>query len=204
MSARKLTNFDAEQLRQIKRQVTGDRPYADRISLSFAFQLSLAKAKLREDHFILDVIDDLEGLRPRPRLRKERQFRHSPLHPFWHVHWSAPRHMLRNIGIHWNLTGRGDRDPMTTMLQEVAREHGNDLARWPGIVTHRLVFEGYKQRARRGLTGDWIIYGKREGRHYYLALATHEEGNGPDASQLYRKLRQGSAAEFPFLFERDR
>lgn len=35
-------SFDTAQLREIKRQVAGDRSYSDRISLSFAFQLSLA------------------------------------------------------------------------------------------------------------------------------------------------------------------
>lgn len=193
-------SFDATQLREIKRQVTHDRPYADRISLSFAFQLFRAKEKLREDHPILDVIDSLEGLRPRLWRKKERQFRHSPLHPFWHVHWSAPRHILRNIGIHWNLNGKAARDRLTPMLQEVARDHGNDQVQWPGIVAYRTVVEGYKERARRGLTGDWIIYGKHEGRNYYLALARHEEGEGPNAMQLYKQLQQGCAAEFPFLF----
>jgi len=193
-------SYDTAQLREIKRQVTVGRPYAERISLSFAVQLSLVGARFREDRVILDVIDSLEGLRPRSRLRNEQQFRHSPLHPFWHTHWSAPRHMPRNIGIHWNLISKGSHDPLTPMLQEVASEHGSDPARWPGMAAYRVI-DGYRQRARRGLTGDWIIYGKHEGYNYYLALATHEEGEGSNASQLYKKLREGSAAEFPFLFE---
>lgn len=108
--------------------------------------------------------------------------------------------MLQNIGIHWNLIGEGNRDPLTPILQEVASDHGNDPARWPGIVAYRTVIEGYKKRAKRGLTGDWIIYGKHEGRNYYLALAAHEEGERPNAIQLYKTLQQVCAAEFPFLF----
>jgi hypothetical protein len=169
-------SFDAAQLQEIKRQVTADRSYADRVSLSFAFQLSQARTTLGEDHFILDIIDGLENVQQRSTLRAEAQFRHPPLHPFWHVHWSAPRHIPRNIGIHWNLTGKGKRDPLTPMLQQVAKKHGHDPARWPGIITYRLAIEGHRARAERGLTGDWIIFGKHEGRNYYLALATHEEG----------------------------
>jgi hypothetical protein len=191
-------SFDKDQLREIKRRVTDDRPYADRISLGFAFQLFSVKARLKEDHFILDEIDNLEGLRPRSKARNERQFLHSPLHPFWHTHWSAPRHILRNIGIRWNLTGDQNQDPLTPMLQEVAREHGKDPDRWQGAVPYRTFVDGYRDRAKRGLTGDWIIFGKQAGKNYYLDLATHEEGEEP--RRLYEKLRQGSAAEFPFLF----
>lgn len=193
-------SFDPDQLHEFKRQVTWNRPYADRISLGFALQMVQAWTTLRESHHILDVIDELEGARPRLVLRSEAQFRHSPLHPFWHVHWTAPRHMLRNIGIHWNLTGKGKRDSLTPMLQEVAKSHGHDPERWPGIVAYRLAIDGYKKRAARGLTGDWIIYGKHEGRNYYVALATHNEGEGENAVKLSRKLKDGSAVEFPFLF----
>lgn len=195
-------SFDAEQLREIKRQATDDRPYADRISLGFTLHLVQAWTMLREGHHILDVIDVLEGLRKRPGSRPESQFRHPPLHPFWHVHWSAPRHILRNIGLHWNLSGKGKRDPLTPMLQEIAKAHGDDPDQWPGIVAHRLAIEGYGKRAASGLTGDWIIYGKHGGQNYYLALATHEEGEGENAVKLYQKLKDGSAAEFPFLFEK--
>jgi hypothetical protein len=197
-------SFGAAERTALKRQLTGDRFYADRISLNFAFQLALAEARLREARYILDVIDGLENVRPRVRMRKESQFKHAPLHPFWHVHWSAPRHFLPNIGIHWNLEGIGTRDALTPMLQDVAEKCGSDSARWPGIVAHRLVVEGYRDRARRGLTGDWIVFGKHGGLNYYLALATHEEGKGSNAIQLHRKLQQGSAAEFPFLFEKQR
>jgi hypothetical protein len=197
-------SFDAAQLREIKLQVTGARSCADRVSLGFAAQLAQVREQLREDHLILDVIDRLEEMRPFSRLGKARQFRHSPLSPFWHVHWSAPRHLLRNIGIHWNLSGKGDRDPLTPMLQKVAKGHGSDETKWPGIAAYETVIEGYRERARRGLTGDWIIFAKHDDHNYYLALATHEEGEGPNADQLFERLRQGSAAEFPFLFSEKR
>jgi hypothetical protein len=62
--------------------------------------------------------------------------------------------------------------------------------------------EGFVDRAKRGLSGDWIIFGKHADRNYYLDLATHDEGKqGAPSERLYKKLREGSAAEFPFLFE---
>lgn len=48
------------------------------------------------------------------------------------------------------------------------------------------------------MTGDWIVFGKQQGKNYYLDLATHAEPEEP--ARLYEKLRGGSEAEFPFLF----
>lgn len=191
-------SFDKDQISVVKRALVNNRPYADRMSLAFAVRLLCVKTDLREDPFVLDEVDYLEALCSRSRTKREEQFRHPPLHPFWHKHYSAPRHFWKNIGIRWNLSGGGNRD-LQSMLNDVAERHGSDPDRWQRIAPHWLVVEGYKDRAERGLTGDWIIFAKHEGQNYYLDLATHEEGT--DQRRLYEKLRQGSAAEFPFLFD---
>ncbi|MFZ0423816.1 MAG: hypothetical protein WAL80_13150 [Xanthobacteraceae bacterium] len=194
-------SFDRDEMRAIKRAITNDRPFADRISLSFAVRLLSIKADLREDHFVLDEIDYLEGLRPPLNTKPAEQFRHPPLHPLWHKHYSAPRHLLKNIGIRWNLDGSGNKD-LLSMLGEVANTHGKMPDQWPKVVVDRLVIGGFIDRTKRGLTGDWIIFGKHGGRNFYLDLATHNEGKqGVPSERLYQKLRDGSAAEFPFLFE---
>lgn len=189
-------SLDSSEIASLKRTITNDRPYANRISLGFAFRLLSIKATLREDQLILDEIDNLEALKKRSRTRREEKFRKPPLHPFWHKHYTAPRHILKNIANRWNLTGDGK--PLLAMLGNVATTHGSDLDDWPGIAAYRMVIDGYTHRAKRGLTGDWIIFGKHAGKNYYLDLATHHEGDEPE--RLYEKLRQGSAAEFPFLF----
>ena len=64
----------------------------------------------------------------------------------------------------------------------------------------RIWIGGCENRtAARKLTGDWIIFAKQDGKNYYLDVATHEEGSDPDT--LYRKLQDGSQAEFEFLFQ---
>jgi hypothetical protein len=192
-------SFASEERTAIKCAVTQERPYAERISLAFAVRLFEVRTKLREDHFILDEIDHLEGLRPSSRTKEDEQFRYPPLRPFRHKHFSAPRHLLRNIGIQWGLTGQGNR-ALNLMLNDVARTCGNDPDLWPKMVTHKLFFDGLPKRTARGLTGDWIIFAKHAGKNYYLDLATHEEGRNPQ--RLYQKLRSGGFAEFPFLFDR--
>jgi len=198
MSEMVKVSFDKDQISAIKRALFNDRRCADRISLSFAVRFLNVETVLKEDRFVLGEIDYLEGIGPQLKTKREEQFRHPPLSPFWHKHYSAPRHLFKNVDIRWNLTGGENRD-LLPMLQDVAEKHGEEVDRWQGIAAHRLIFDGYKDRAERGLTGDWIIFAKHSGRNYYLDLATHEEGH--DSQQLYEKIRQGSAAEFPFLFE---
>lgn len=87
------------------------------------------------------------------------------------------------------------------MLNQVAAEFDNDSDLWPRYLAHKLVVEGTEDRMGRGLTGDWIIFAKHDGQHFYLDLATHDEGSADNADRLIEKLRNGSSAEFPFLFE---
>jgi hypothetical protein len=190
-------SFTFDELRRIKQALTKDRPYFERISIAFAARLLQVRMELKEDVLVLDEIDFLEGVSQRTQTKNEEQFRHAPLHPFWHKHFSAPRHLVRNLGDRWGLTGKGNRD-LTAMIEDVARAHGDEPGKWQNVLLHRLVMDGYQDRFQRGLTGDWIIYAKHEGRNYYLDLATHQEGREPQ--RLYEKLRNGSAAEFPFLF----
>jgi hypothetical protein len=191
------TSLHLDEIKAIKRALVKDRPYADRISFGFAIRLFIVKSDRREDHVVLDEIDHLEGLLRSSKTKREEQFRYPPLYPFWHKHYFAPRHMYRNISESWGLP-RGGNKRLETMIQNVAETHGNDPAMWQGMIAHRLAIEGYEARAKRGLTGDWIIFAKHEGKNYYLDLASHEEGHDPE--RLYVKLRRGSAAEFPFIF----
>lgn len=193
-------SFTREQLHAIKVALTDGRPYADRISLGFAARLLELQRGLREQAIVLDELDCLEGLRHNTQTKSAEQFRRPPLYPLWHKHFSAPRHVVKNIGIRWSLTGE-KQDALDAMIREVGAAHGDDPDAWPEVLLHRLMLEGYSERAHaRRLTSDWMIFGKHDGLNYYLDLATHKEA--ADAERLLQKLRNGSAAEFPFLFNR--
>ena len=87
------------------------------------------------------------------------------------------------------------------MLSEVTKQYGETSELWSNYLTHRLVLQGFEERVQRGLTGDWIIFARYEGKNFYLDLARHEEGKGSRAEILFQRLRNGSHAEFPFLFD---
>lgn len=191
-------SFSLNELSNIKRNMTNDRPYADRFSFGFVVNLLQLKMKQNEDHLVLDEVDHLEGLRSHTQTRVEEQFRHPPLCPWWHKHFSAPRHIPRNIAERWGLTGNGNRD-LLAMIKDVAKTYGDQIGVWQDVIAHRFVMDGHADRAARWLTGDWIIFAKHEGKNYYLGLATHKEAKD-DPQGLYRRLRNMGEAEFPFVF----
>ncbi|WP_312244294.1 hypothetical protein [Stutzerimonas nitrititolerans] len=195
-------SLDKELIARLKTEAVRGKPYAERISIALAFRL-LNSSNPRFDPFsVLDEIDYLEGIRSSSRTKKESQFRKPPLYPFWHKHFFSAQHLLKNIGIRWNLGGDGNKD-LDNLLREVAEQHGDDPDAWPNHLTHQLVIGGFTERSERGLTGDWLIYAKCEGQNYYLDLATHEEGLQDEADSLFNKLKNGSKAEFPFLFQEE-
>ncbi len=199
MAVNKMTHasFSLDELQKMKKEICSYQPYADRMSVGFALRLIQLKATHREHGCVLREIDFLEGLVPTSTTVEASQFKRRPLHPFWHKHFYAPRHFWRNLGNRWGLTRGGNQD-LTKMINEVA-QYGHVPEVWQNIICHMLVVDGYTDRAHFGLTGDWIIFAKHNGENFYLDLASHEEGDAPET--LITKLRQGSAAEFPFLFE---
>jgi hypothetical protein len=175
MSAPELmeVSLDKDMINRLKSGAVREKPYAERISIALAFRL-LDSSNPRFDPFsVLDEIDHLEGIRKSSRTKEESQFKKPPLFPFWHKHFFSTTHLLKNIGIRWNLHNGGNKD-LDKLLQDIAMQHGEDLDAWPNHLTHKLVIHGFEERTERGLTGDWLIYAKHEGLNYYLDLATHE------------------------------
>jgi hypothetical protein len=157
---------------------------------------------LPEQFYVYHERDALEGLRPETTTKRAEQFKYVPLAPFWHKHFFSPCHALRNIGERWNIArGQGNR-ALDCVLSETATKYGDDPTKWPRELVHRLFVGGFAERAdARRLTGDWIIFAKHDGQHYYLDLATHEEAECPaNSERLMQKLMAGSRTEFPFLF----
>lgn len=193
-------SLDRGELARLKEVAACSRPYAERLSTGIVIRL-LTTAQ-QDAEFVLDAIDGLEGLRSAGNIKQASQFRHPPLHPLWHQHFSAPRHLVRNLGERWGVArgANGNRD-LDHLIKHVVHEHPATGDRWPGILAHRFG-HGYFERAQQGrLTGDWIVFAQHEGAKYYLDLATHEEGQPENAARLLSKLRNSANADFPFVFE---
>jgi hypothetical protein len=160
-------SLDRQQLEKLKLEALHGRSYWDRISIALAFRL-LDTSDPYFDYFsVLDELDYLEGITPTSRTKPEQQFRKKPLHHFWHKHFFLAKHVPRNIGVRWNLHDGGNKD-LTEMLGEVAKNYGECPEVWFNYISHRLVVQGFDERAQRGLTGDWIIFAKHHEKNFYL------------------------------------
>lgn len=214
MQEERWISLSRDEMGTIKRQILMDRPYADRVSFALAVRISGMPARGLDSFSVLDELDFLEGYRPVSCAVAATQFKHPPLFPFWHKHFWSARHILRNLVVRWGLDRNGNRD-LDKLIESVLSEYGHDPDVWSGVLADKMVLGGFHDRARcghaatiqeiqpgqrrgYGLTGDWVIYGKYSGKNYYLDLASHKEGEAAD--ELMTKLRNGSAAEFPFLF----
>lgn len=209
-----LSAITREQADQLKQKMLQGRPYFARVSFALVLRM-VTMAAVRRDYFaVLDELDFLEDRRGISSAVSSTQFKHAPLHPLWHKHFFTAHHVMRNIMDRWGM--HGNAKELDRLIREVATECGDNEDLWPTVLVDRLVVNGFKERARtgdaarvretppvgkreRGLTGDWIVYGKHAGENYYLDLATHEEGKRP--KQLMEKLWRGCAAEYPFIFE---
>lgn len=192
-------SLDQNQLDELKRKWTRERPYSSRVSAALAFRLVTQQVPPLDPFSILAEMDYLEGLRTTSLTKPEQQFRHPPLFPFWHKHFYSARHIVTNLKIRWGLNNGGNRD-FNNLIKNIARDHGHDPESWPRHLAHQMTVDAFNDRTKRGLTGDWIIYAEHNGEKYYLDIASHAEGQGHQAVHLMKKLERGSQAEFPFLF----
>ncbi|HEY8695981.1 MAG TPA: hypothetical protein VIM02_00055 [Rhizomicrobium sp.] len=191
-------SFSLREQISLKSFVAVGRPYAERISLALAIRL--LSTNPREIPYLLHEIDVLEGFPGISRTKRAEKFRHAPLSPFYHKHFSSPRHVPWNIGTALGLRKDGNQR-LDDIIRQVARDVGECSDIWPTVLADRIGFEGYAHQAGKGLSGDWLIYAKHENKNYYLDVATHWEGEAPRAQQLLQKLRLGCEAEFPFCFQ---
>lgn len=189
-----------EELKTIKVDAVGEQPYAERVSLALALHLLLNRESGKDYYPILDELNFLEGLASATRTKPERQFERGVIKFLFHKHYSSARHISRNLLDQLDFRGNDadGQDYCETTLARIAEEHGENPEAWPGALAHALTIGGYQDHARRGLTGEWIIFGKHEGRNYYLGLASHKEGRNPE--RLLKTLKQNCEAEYPFIF----
>src|SRR5947209_7025654 len=93
-------SFTREQAAALKHYIMMDSDVAERVSLGLAIRLATSIAEIGEDFVIRAQIMRLER-NETGGTKVSTQFRHPPLHPFWHQHFSSTRHTVRNIGLHW-------------------------------------------------------------------------------------------------------
>jgi hypothetical protein len=206
-------SISKDDIRATKYEILRGRPFADRVSLALALHLAYLYDHRGDFFEVLKELDFMEKFLERPGKRRvsstkpATKFGKPPLDRFWHKHFSSARHIVHNIGATWGINrGGAGNQALDVMIRRVTENYGADPAMLPKVFSYHFVVDGFVARAqcrnrqKEGrLTGDWIIFAKHADENYYLALASHADGDQPD--RLYAELVQSCAAEYPFLFD---
>lgn len=173
-----------------------------RLSKFLLVQLTSAwKHRTINTFAITDLIQQLEGRVPnRSSTAKPRPFKHEPLRGLWKVHFFDPRFLMHNISNQWGLSGPESHKFDKLCAHVAAEENENpSAAGWQGRLAHELVLKGYQDRAKRKLTGEWLIFGVQEQKNVYLALCAHSDSAEQD-SAIHDALLNLCGDEFPDTF----
>lgn len=139
---------------------------------------------------IFDEIAVLEGVVcTRPSLTKSAaMFTRSPLSGLWHKHYHQASFLPQNVLNHWRA------NDFAAHAEKVMNEPAIRQDKLMGALIHEFVLGGYRQRSQaHRLTGEWIVYARRDDVNTYLTLGTH----GDDVEIHERVL--ACASEFPEL-----
>jgi hypothetical protein len=139
---------------------------------------------------IFDEIAVLEGCpAERPSLTKPpTMFVRPPLAGLWHKHYHQASFLPQNILNHWRANDFAAHAGKAVDKAAVPRD------KLMGALIHEFVLGGYRERSyAHRLTGEWIIYARRDQVNTYLTLGTH----GDDTAIHERVL--ACASEFPEL-----
>lgn len=163
------------------------------------------RSLLVDVHAVFDQIGAVEGAplcRPHPT-KPATEFKRAPLKGLWHQHWFQASFMPTNLLI------ENSRSGVELMLRRLRQHYGGEEFMGKLIdetdvklMAHASVNDAFEQRAQRssdgsgGLTGEWIVFAKSNGRNIYLTLAGHEE----DDTEIYRRCAS-ALREYPELAE---
>jgi hypothetical protein len=193
-------SMDALQVAALKNEMTFGAAYANRISIDLAFQLREHGNLSQISCNVRSEIEDLEtgaqtSTKPAKQFKKS-----SPLGIFWHKHFYTSSNLINNIGIRWGIEPGAGNSDLDKMINSVFEKHSDQPEFMHNLIARNFVMEAIADRTAAGrMTGDWIIFSKHKGQNYYLRLATHKQGRD-DAAGLFQMIKNGSCAEFPFLF----
>lgn len=165
------------------------KSFADRTSLCLWLDLLVTSERYGvAPEEMLQPILDLEGGEVGGGLKPATRFHRPPLRGLWHKHWFSARFLAAN------LLASMKRGHPATWLSEIVPE-GELLTReMVGRIAERFTTTAFEERsASKQITGEWIIFVKRNGLSHYLCLATHGTGD----QRIHDKIINVCSRDYP-------
>lgn len=189
--------FSEEMLAKYARIVGLDRVAPSRYSWAFVLKMHIFERLYGINPFmIVDEIKKLEGLDSKSSTKRATPFTKPPLSGLWHQHFFSGRFVAANV---YSQLGNGKRTAELGAQYLDPQPDGTvgEQADWEGFL-HAVTVQQFEERQEQGrLTGEWIVFGKHEGRNYYLLLSPHTTGVGDQ--KLFDEIKLTCQPQFPFL-----
>lgn len=143
-------------------------------------------------HDVIEEIENLEKGDGNTETKLATEFRRPPLAGLWHKHYFSAHFLVPNIQ---NALKGGNLEDLISEIMDPAKS---------SIITkemisefaHRVTHEPVAERANSNkLTGEWIVFAKKDGKNFYLCLNTHNAGD----QQVADRIKDHCLREFPFL-----
>ena len=169
----------------------------DRISSIFVAQIyRLERNRVLNIFALMDEVKHLEGLKRSTSTGKERPFKGQILKGLHKKHFTDASFILKNIGIHLGYEN-GRTDHLDRIIQQAFERNTSGYVDddFNNYVAHHTTVGAYEERAKKSLTGEWIVFKRHHGKNYYLTLAAHDEGD----ENVRRRVDMAYEFDFPFL-----
>lgn len=148
---------------------------------------------------VMDEIRYLEGCGRRTGTKEPSLFTRSVLSGLWHKHHREIG--IRSMAMNLQHALREHGIPSLEAMVKEAEESGEDRYITEDVVNqiaHDAVIGNYERRSDADrLTGEWIVFAKKEDKNYYLCLGKHGSGD----AVTRQKIESVCVVEFPFLAE---
>ncbi|BBA70045.1 hypothetical protein YM18_1510 [Geobacter sulfurreducens] len=148
--------------------------------------------------YVMDEIKFLESKGKKTSTKPATRFTKPPLEGLWHKHFFVSYFLVTNLCNYLGIE-QGHQRNLKKIIEEVINNSESEhfTEEMSAQIAHRVSIEAFQERAGADrLTGEWIIFGKHDGKNYYLSVASHDEGD----AVIFNRIQQYCVPQFPFLF----
>jgi hypothetical protein len=168
-----------------------------RISSILLAQLyDLEKKRVVNIFNITQEIKYLEGLHNSTLTGKAEPFKKEPLRGLYKKHFTDARFIIKNIGNH--LGYGNDKTPRLDKIINNAfsnNKSGCVDSDFINYISYHTTIGAYDEKAKKRLTGEWIVFQKHNSKNYYLTMGAHNEGD----NNILKRVNDAYMFDFLFL-----
>lgn len=150
--------------------------------------------------YVMDEVRFLEGKGKKTATKPATRFTKPPLEGLWHKHFFVSYFLVRNLCNYLGVE-QGHQKNLKRIIDDVIENSKSEYftEEMSAQIAHRVSIEAFQERAGADrLTGEWIVFGKQDGKNCYLSVASHDEGD----DVIFNRIQQYCLPQLSFLLSR--